>query len=1370
MNSTFKKVALASALLASTAMVTPAFAGDLLSTGTKVAAPWNVESTGKLLVSPGQKVRLGFQTTAAAEAGSTLYLHAVYLNAATGASNVIVGQMAASDATADSVADFNPTIQNVTNATHVVFFMAASNGANVAGGANALNAGANVMGLKPTDHNAITTTNVSTVLTGKDITTALATADYQTIVTAMLAVDANYAIPLTSTYKGPAIASIGKTVASGVMSDAKIQFNTGVAKSIAVGTLAPTNLGATDSLGADIRFQLGSATTGSNVENPVVSATTTSTGAVGTRNVVTVRKTGPADFSANYDNADRVANLGAAALVDLAGNVMPDFTDTAITAFAAPALASTGTAKVVLKTAGDVTKLYDNTATGGVRSGDGNNVFTIRLAESVTNLNVAEDVKLPTGLTFGSVTNDSASPELTVTVAANYALRIANTGELYLQGDGTGVVATAFDPANPTGTKVELGIAKKAATPQASVVKTSLGDQEVGTSADLTGVAYVGVAATPTVSTSDADASGTLDGVKVTFGAPVNTTLPSTTGAILFKRLGSPSTAADVVATAATILANSSNKVVQVKANSGDTAITGLVTPTSEAAARTNTGSTSTAGASQVPFDFALTDSQIAYTNVYAASGDRAGSLAQVRDIHANTTTSTITDGASPVVKTAVYSETEGSTPVSGKLVITASEALTAGTLKTSDFIFGGSSLQLLNLNDNVTATVAGAVSTATGGVTNATLTLTNVTSSVANKVLTLGAAPGYTDGATPANVLATDGSKTVTTGTKSFSGPKIAQAIATRSTNAVDGNIDQVLVKFDKAVTLASSGGTTGATVDGMFKVKATITGAGAIEVAIPKANIDLSSAATGYVTLNIPTPGIVGSTKLTALTVEYDTNGTNEDGSTHTSVNRLVSTDATPAEINETAAFGTGDDGASVTYAKNSTKLYTMEVTGSLTTDGSAAAAKGTIVRADLVDMATAPTVKSGSLTVPCSCAAGSTTLAADPANFTAINTELENAAKLGKTSINAYVKVLVQAATGSAVNAELNVGTVPAGDATNKVYPVTINVATGAVTGTAGATGSLVIEKSPALKVLDTVYQVTNTGAFRFAVGSDTAPANAFVLVSSKQPADKFFTGLTSAVPSFANYLPFASNVVASGVIGGNLGTVNLAKIASSSVSETTGWQLVGFQGAIARNSNAVLKATPVDATRLLVSIRPTTGQPVTAWGFDAGAAGAADDEAFLLQNNVTASALQIGSASIDGLKNVDGGLALALKNPSGSFVRDDTAGVYSITSTDTDTTISATEPFSVFYPISGDSTAFNAGAGKWSLLTVEQAVASASLSTWADTNKVAAIIVVGSGNAQKSWFKGSTTNTLTALAKGDRAFVYFSAANTAFKFGR
>ena len=90
--------------------------------------------------------------------------------------------------------------------------------------------------------------------------------------------------------------------------------------------------------------------------------------------------------------------------------------------------------------------------------------------------------------------------------------------------------------------------------------------------------------------------------------------------------------------------------------------------------------------------------------------------------------------------------------------------------------------------------------------------------------------------------------------------------------------------------------------------------------------------------------------------------------------------------------------------------------------------------------------------------------------------------------------------------------------------------------------------------------------------------------------------------------------------------------------------------------------------------------------------------------------------------------------------------------------------------MFYPISGDSTAFNATAARWSLLTVEQAVASANLATWANTNKVAAIIVVGSGNAQKSWFKGSTTNTLTALSKGDRAFIYFEGANTAFKFGR
>lgn len=1325
MNSTFKKVALASALLASSALVAPqaalaASAGVAATTTAGTASAFNAPFTTAFQAAYGMRATISITVDGTATNVDRYELVGFLYDA----SNNYVGFVRGAGTTGASatVTDTVTLPSSSSGATKVsfAFIPKASDdaAANLDDTINGATAGTRALLVVPGAAENAATFSAVTITANASLTAGATATELNTI--GALTDIKNGAVALTSAYTGPTLVSAGKDALTPAY--IKLSFDTllgSITDNVdlaAVGQIKPK--------------------AGSTIETTVTEHNGKTTAG---KDVYIAKAAGGGAFSTAIDAVDisfLAGNSVTNSIRDKAGNHAKAVSGVTVSQFAKPAYAASGKVMIGDNLTANTSGLTiaDMFTTAGSTAGDATGAIdvNIRMAESIgSNVNAADDFALSSGLTFGSVQQATGTTlKVRVTLGAGKWRFNSTSGELQRSTDN-----------GTTWTSQTVGLAVGA-----NAVTTS--ENQALTAALATTAVVAGAApAVGNVSTVDADANGTVDGATIDYKAPLTTPLAATNGVKVQDDDDTTKTAAVTLSVPA-----ATPNVLQIV--SPEATLESYLETTETKAANMNTG----AVGATLPYTVAVTSSEITYANVFDVS---TGANKKIADVSA---ASPANDGAKPIVLSAAYLPEEGTSPAAGQLKIVASEALNNVTaLDSAQIVLGGASLQLLNLNDGVKALGAAEASRSKTTIDNDTVSVGvlgtgngKVTANVSGKALTFGAASsGLTDAASN-NLTTVAAGVNVTTGSTVFAGPKIAQAIGTRSTNAVDGNIDQVVLKFDKGVTLASGG----AKVDGMFKVKATVDGTN-YTVSVLKDSIDLTAAATGYVTLTLPTPGIVGSTKLTSLVVEYDANGAGNLGTT--TANRLISTDAVASEITDTNSSltaGENDgDTRDVTFAKNTTKLYTMEVTGSLTTDGSAAAAKGTIVRADLVDFDTTLTFKSGSMTVPCSCTAGSTTIAVTGSGN--IVTKLNEAVKLGKTSINAFANVNVNAQTASAmvVNLDGSVG----GD---KSYPITISTS-GAVTGTAGATGTLVLEKTPALKVLDTVYQVTNTGAFRFAVGSDTAPTNGVVLVSSKQPADKFFTGLTSAVPSFANYLPFASNVVASGVIGGNLGTVNLAKIASSSVSDTTGWQLVGFQGTIARNSNAALKATPVDATRLLVSVRPTTGEPATAWAFDTAAN--ADDEAFLLQNNVTASALQIGSASIDGLKTIDGGLALALKNLSGGFTRDQN-GNGEITSGDANTGISATEPFSVFYPISGDSTAFNATAGKWSLLTVEQAVASANLSSWTTTNKVAAIIVVGSGNAQKSWFKGSTTNTLTALAKGDRAFIYFEGANTAFKFGR
>lgn len=1349
MNSTFKKVALASALLATSALVAPAYAanlaGDVSAPGSYVApvtaadANQAANTAIKPVIGYGTNIVLKHGATEVTGTASATVTYNLYYYGADGSYKFKSGDVteAGGAGSVTLTTTGNSAVKKVAIVVKAGTGDTIGSGTGVYGVVNAIKAGGSATQVK---------------YTVADISPSTASAED------IAAAAKASAIDMDSTYAGPVLTAANKK--DGNNTDKAVAYFSMPLALVSTGTDVATTLVAKKSDGTALTTKTFAAINAGDTYVQLGGDTST-------------------QFSATAATLTPTFLSSSPILKDLAGNSIASGSAMALTPFDVPKFATTGTAKVSLVDGATTTELF---STNGKSLAAAETVTVrVRFAEAMdSSVSVnKQDYSItdPNGLSITGVTDGTANDQyvdLVLTAGAAMTLKVdASTGALTVTNGATTTTPTinlAVDTANSN-----------------SKMKTKLGGTDIVSAPTTAEKIYVGL--TPdaySLKTYDADADGTLDGAQIVATAPLSSSIPSGHGISIVK--SSDTTVSSALGTLS--LDPNDSKTLRVPGTQAT--ISGWIASPQTIADNLNTGS---AGAS-LPYGVSISSSALTYASVYNPATGVLTTLAN------NTPATNLADGAKPVVKKASFQKEEGKEY--GQLKIVASEALSVTDMDTSasatgkqldlqQILIGGSPLTLLNLANGVTTNASSFSNLKKTNITDDTILIGGtaaadgkVTSAVLNKYLSFSSSSksGLSDTATPKNDLTTAANGVqIEPGDTVYAGPQIAQAIGIRSDNQVDGAITSVLVKFDKAVKFASDTTGTGKAVDGLFKVRASIKSGSTTTpytVSVPASGITLDDTGT-YVTLTLPTPGIIGTTALQSLIVEYDTNGTQDNldvGTTlRTSLNRLVGVSGGEIADRGTAFDTTNDaDTRDVTFNSNSTKLYTMEVTGKLTTNGTDAAAKGTIVRADLVDMGTTLTVKGGTLTVPCSCTAGTTSLALTAGDdnttgysFSGIANALKNAAKTGKSSINAYARVSLNGNTASATSVTL-AETVGDADEKLKSYPVTISTS-GQVTGTAGVVGNLVLENTPALKVLDTVYQVTNDGAFRFAVGSDTAPSDAFVLVSSKQPADQFFTGLTSPVQSFANYVPFASNVTASGTIGGVLGTINLAKIASASVDLTTGWQLVGFQGQIARNSNATLKAKAVDLTRLLITPRPTTGQPVTAWGYDAAGTGSADDEGFLLQNNVTASALQIGTVTVDGIKDINGGLSLALKNASGGFTRDDTVGSYEITSGDTDTAIvTATEPFTVFYPISGDTTAYSAAAGKWSLLTMEQAVATASLSDWATTNKVAAIIVVGSGNAQKSWFKGSTTNTLTALAKGDRAFIYFESANTAYKFGR
>lgn len=1310
MNSTFKKVALASALMAGTALVAPQVANAAASVTTAVGTALTVQAPFKTALTPGYGMKARVQVT---RNGTTTNQDGMRLYAFLYKSGTYVGYVrstAADGAAADAV-DQTVTLPTAALDYNQVSFAFLYEGGEGGGAVDdtldGANANVRVLLLTPPaartaaagGGNGLSAVDVSGI-TGGSYTTSGATSTQADNIGALATIKAA-AVAVTN-YNGPTLLT-AQTANTLNGTDLKLTFDTSL-KAIADNSVVPA---------PQIK-----------INSPTITTQQTK-GAVTAGDKVVRFDDNNGAFNGQLTTVDVkfVADPSLANFIsDEAGNGPVTSTGTAITAFAAPAFA--GKTADVLITGGtafdtnaEITSLFSSA--GKTLANGETIVLQLNAAENFdgTGANVIEDVAITgNGTLVATLTGFGANTNaigVTLTAAGNEVITVDTDGTIKVNG-------TALTVAMASHTT-------KLTTAEGKTLDANTAAKKV----------FLGVAPpTVTLKTLDANANGTLDGAQVDYGAALTTPLAATHGVVIEKQTDATTKAA------VTVSVDSATPNV-LRAVAPEATLEGFLGTGQTKAANLNTGVTGVG----LPFKASVTSSDITYAKIYDAATGANKKIANVAAAQPGT------DGAKPVVTSVQYLPEEGTSPAAGQLKIVASEALTAGNLDSAQILLGGSSLQLLNLNDGVKALVAGDKALSKTDVTNDTATIgvlgTNqgkVTASVLNKALTLNAntTAGFADAA--GNILATDGSKTVTPGTTVYAGPSIVQAIGTRSANAVGGNIDTVIVKFNKGVALAAGG----AKEDGMFKVRGTVGGTD-YDVSIPAANIDITQAASGYVTLTIPSPGIKGT--LTNLVVEYN-------AGVQAAANKLVSTDTTPANIAEAGAeFTSANDADTRTaqFSKNSTKLYTMEVKGTLTTDGTAVTPKGTIVRADLVDFASALEMKGASLNVPCQCTGASGV--AVPANND-IATLVDNDRKLGKASSKAFVEVTLSARQDSVSGVRM-LDAHPGNLNTTRVYEVAIDTKTGAVTGN-GVTGSVTLSDAPSLTVLDTVYQVTNDGKFRFAIGSDTAPKNAFVLASVKRPDGDMFTAITSPVTSFSNHVPFASNVTASGVISGDLGTVNLSKIYDTPVRAGNNWQLVGFKGEIARTTDAKRKTEGVSLDRLLISVKGTTGQPVTAWTYDNND----NDEGFLLLNNATKSALQIGTTTIDNVKDVNGGLALALKN-GGDYNQDnaDDLGVLG-----NNQTIDATpaNSFNIFYPISGNASEYKAEAAKWSLLTMEAGVA--DIATWANTNKVGAIIVVGAGNQQKAWFKGATDNTLTSLANGDRAFVFFEGANTTYKYGR
>jgi hypothetical protein len=1153
----------------------------------------------------------------------------------------------------------------------------------------------------------------------------------------------------------------------------------------------------------EVPFDVNTIATNSNPFDSISVLKTASLASASTAYNVTTQDAAGQWFTFNNGGAafaESIVFAGAkngSTVKDYAGNsfgfASPALANLAVTAFAKPAYAGS-TAKAVIT---GIANLSDTNRgllyTTGVPSAPGNTATVVlRLAEGVTTASAGDFAVVPSGLSVAANPTVSGS-NVTLTLVPS------NTVVNWTVNPATGALSYGGTP-----------VTVKAQYEQGSALTTvAPGGQAMAAAADDLAATPVfsGLAQDATVATRDDNADGLLDGVTINFKQDIGT--PA--GADFTLKTKFNGTARDIAFTPTKVGTNSV-KLVMNTPTTADWTEDGTSTSADTAlyvAANFNTG----LQANNVKYAAALaTAPALTYSGIYSAT---TGELAKIGSgVTVNALPTTPTDGAPPLITKATFNTLQGTTPASGSLVLTASEPLviigTGGN--GSQYSADASPLTLRNLNDGL-----GDVAFAAGlGANSDTITINGVSATAVTKALTIGATPGYRDNNALTNLITTaPAGVTIAAGNTVFSQPKLVQATAARAGGAVGGNITQIVLRLNKGVQLAPVGKvfdgagvevqpavTTAVTAveDGQFKVRAAIpslpqpagpginANTGFVDISLRSGDVDLSQAASGYITLNIPAPGIVGTA--TSIAVDYQHGAaagarlvSTDTGTTGPTVLNVVGGDFAnvavgvngfvPAGVNpaipgvSTGILTGGVDDNTITaqLPNNSNKLLVQEMTGKITTDGTAVLENGSIVRADLVKFDPATSVQRGTVRVPCDCTAGTQLVALTTINAN-LRDAIDDARRLGQTSIRVYVTSTKEAQTPSVVTAGIQaaVGSgAPAAPGTGgTMYEADLNIATGAVTSASGVTGSLVIAVAPALTVLDTAHQVmtaTSNGVFRLSTGvnDQRTAAGSWWVVSVKRPTDTRFRMITSSVDPFINHVPFRQELAGNGnIVTANLGTVNMANLIDVPVANSAVWQLLPIKGVVALTSDAVRKTAPVTMQRLMMNVQAADGQPTTAWAGD----GANDtDEAFTLMGNTLAGAVQVGtqSAALDGIKSLTGGFGLAWQNPLGQ---------YRVAGQNANTAIATGTPLFITIPVSAaNSAATNVPAG-WSLITMN---ANKDLSVAANQGNINAAILVGAGQQSKTWFKGEATgNTLTTLEAGKSYFVNFTAATTAFGF--
>ncbi len=1175
----------------------------------------------------------------------------------------------------------------------------------------------------------ISTVTVAAYTTSRADTTTPAPSGELSTIANTAAVKAS-AVSVVSTYTGPVLTTVTKQAASNPL-DMRLTFNTALAA-----------IGDNTDLDAKVQVQVGA-------------VDASDTGAVFNKGAVTA-----GDYTFKIDDANTAFNgavdnvdilTGGSLITDEAGNAAVATADfNTITVYAAPAFASTGTAKVLLTGTGTAVDtpaelLELNSATGTGNNGETFNL-TVRMAENFdgTGVDNVDDIVVVPSAADAITTVPTAGAN-----ASTFGIRITLNAEAQAirVNPTSGVLEfTSDDTANPiVWTALTLGL-----TVGAGPVATA--DGGALTVANTPVSMYNSNTTTPTVSTLDAlngtsaGVDGILDGVKVDFIEDVGAL--NSTGFSIFDRV-TPATTGTVTVAANSLDASIVNVTVPQATLYGSACNAGFLEASQTCATNANTASVS---GTPIPYDFSLTSATSTYARVYNVT---TGALQTLPNIAA---AGTISDGAGPVVLKVSRSTGLTNDP-EGTLVMFFSESLAAnpaiGFVKTQN---GSLALDILNnIDDGGTASATGARTTSTftaSGVSYNAANNTATFSDVDNDVLSGLTAVGVTAGNSGGNgfqdaganfsgehTIAPDAATAITTVFPTFD-----RAVAVVNTS---GNITNVLVFLTENVTII------GTNLNQRFSLS------------FNGATVTPSTATISSNVINLALPG----SGVSLRQVEGATNQVTYTGT--------VTSGVEDVDGNDLANFGP----STVEIPANSDNLFSMEIRGTVTTNGTTPVAQGTLVRADLMRFNTTRVIDRGSITVPCNCTGSTRDVAiVFTGGTSAFDSALYEAGIRNATSIPVWVTVTHDGANGeqgTGISAAVALANPGAATGQATVYLASMATSTGAITSVGtSVSGSVTFRDGPlAYTAVESArYGIVNgsTGTFRMNVGSNSSPlasGDTFVIISVRQNGSitSTWVPVTFADRSLSGYLPFAQDVkttVAAGISdspfidfqnnAGNNGVLTAAfrldRILSTDLADSTGYQLVGARGELARNSASL---ADFRAYRFFTTINTDTGAPYALWKFNQ----ATDDEAFTLVGSNVRSSFSVNEHNVDNIGN--------------SF-----ASHYGIAYKDSGNSVVVVNRDTLFFPVSASTATSTSLAAGWHLVTVQANQSSPGFlgNTNSDNAAVGMIIEAGArrnGDAAaavrtgvRTWIRGTTDNTLTSLVSGQAYFVYLNAADAAW----